>query len=495
MDLPLYPGGAVHVVTDRNVASIYGDDIQRWLAGSPQRPGPPPGRTQELRHGQGDLRVLARGNAGRDSLVVASAAGRRDLAGFAAATYLRGSPPSSAHDPPFPGGQQRGWKDGFNLPRENLSGRSTSPGPSHRRRLPADPRRSQPPCGDGRGVKCALAGTRIWTGFSRSAGSGGALRGSGAGSSAGPSRSRRPSSSGTRGRPRFAESSISGTPSATRWRNPAALATSSRRGGGDRAGLGGDPRDEARRDRESLVDDLVSLLIGMGFPLDDPGVALTSIAAATGWTRSGWCRTWTCRWSPPRAVANAARPLAEIRRELPGIRAEIRERSITRVLNVRAGDAIPEESPVSNLVHVGDEVYEIRSAEENAAPAVLAEAGPAVGQEQAEVLAAPEPGPAPTEIPSISPCRNGAVDTPAAPAVRTVTLADVYWSQESIHREADRGRSSATTQRTYGPRHGWRPGPGTVSWSGTPRVLETMAKEYGYDLLEILERCTGRIKV
>ena len=31
-----------------------------------------------------------------------------------------------------------------------------------------------------------------------------------------------------------------------------------------------------------LVDDLVSLLIGMGFPLDDPGVALTSIASAIG---------------------------------------------------------------------------------------------------------------------------------------------------------------------------------------------------------------------
>jgi len=30
-----YPGGTVHVVTDRNVASIYGGDIQRWLAGIP----------------------------------------------------------------------------------------------------------------------------------------------------------------------------------------------------------------------------------------------------------------------------------------------------------------------------------------------------------------------------------------------------------------------------------------------------------------------------
>jgi 3-dehydroquinate synthase len=88
-----YPGGTVHVVTDRNVASIYGGDIQRWLAGIPHDVlALPPGEEHKnfdtVREIYG---FLARGDAGRDSLVVAFGGGVvGDLAGFAAATYLRG---------------------------------------------------------------------------------------------------------------------------------------------------------------------------------------------------------------------------------------------------------------------------------------------------------------------------------------------------------------------------------------------------------------------
>jgi len=210
---------------------------------------------------------------------------------------------------------------------------------------------------------------------------------------------------------------------------------------------------------EKLVDDLVSLLIDMGFPLDDPGVALTSIAAAIGMDKKRMVSDVDLPLivSPGRCELRRV-PLAEIRRELPGIRAEIRERSIARELNVPEGNAIPEESPVSNLVHVGDEVYEIRSIEENVAPSVPVEA-------------APEPEPAPSEI-------------PAAPGVRTVTLADLYWSQGE-HSTARRivgeilrdEPANVRAQAWLAARTGGEPVEADLL-----RFLETIAKEYGYDL-------------
>jgi len=88
-----YPGGSVHVVTDRNVASIYGDDVRRWLSGIPHDVlALPPGEEHKTLETVGQIHeFLARGNAGRDSLVVAFGGGVvGDLAGFAAATFLRG---------------------------------------------------------------------------------------------------------------------------------------------------------------------------------------------------------------------------------------------------------------------------------------------------------------------------------------------------------------------------------------------------------------------
>jgi hypothetical protein len=167
-------------------------------------------------------------------------------------------------------------------------------------------------------------------------------------------------------------------------------------------------------------------------------------------------------------------PLAEIRRELPGIRAEIRERSIARELNVPAEHAIPDEGPVSNLVHVGNEVYEIRSVEESVAPAVSEEAAPEPDQAPPDIQAAhdvPEPSPPPSEV-------------PAARAVRTVTLADLYWSQGE-HSTARRivgeilrdDPANLRAQAWLAARTG-----GDLLEAELLGFLETMAKEYGYDL-------------
>jgi biotin carboxyl carrier protein len=220
-----------------------------------------------------------------------------------------------------------------------------------------------------------------------------------------------------------------------------------------------------------LVDDLVSLLIDMGFPLDDPGVALTSIAASIGMDKKRMVSDVDLPLvaAPGRCELRRV-PLAEIRRELPGIRAEIRERSIARDLNIPAGDAIQEESPVSNLVRVGDEVYEIRSVEEKTAPAAPEEAEPEIAEEQ-DAAAGSEPSPAPPEIPD-------------APAVRTVTLADLYWSQgehstarrivgEILRDDPENLRAQAWLAVRAGD---------DLEEADLLGFLETMAKEYGYDL-------------
>ncbi|MGZ8463486.1 MAG: 3-dehydroquinate synthase, partial [Candidatus Deferrimicrobiaceae bacterium] len=241
-----------------------------------------------------------------------------------------------------------------------------------------------------------------------------------------------------------------------------------------------------------LVDALVPLLIGMGFSLDDPGVALTSIAAAIGTDKKRRMSDVDLPLvaAPGRCELRRV-PLAEIRRELPWIRAEIRERSIARDLDLPAENPDPEESPASNLVRVDDEVYEIRAVEENAPSPIPADSRTRVGQEPATVVereqadispgpesvavehpAAPEPEPeAPPEI-------------PAAPAVRTVTLADLYWAQGE-HSTARRIvgailRDDPANQRAQA----WM-----EARTGDDRVeadllgfLETMAKEYGYDL-------------
>ncbi len=125
------PAG-VFVVTDRNVAAIYGEDIGRWMGDAPHvvhaiAPGEESKTWETVR----DIYAfLARGSgpgkgADRDSIVVAFGGGVvGDLAGFAAATWLRGiryvQVPTTllAQVDSSVGG-----KTGFNLPEgKNLAG-------------------------------------------------------------------------------------------------------------------------------------------------------------------------------------------------------------------------------------------------------------------------------------------------------------------------------------------------------------------------------------
>ncbi len=484
-----YPDGTVHVVTDRNVASIYGDDIQRWLEGIPHEVlALPPGEERKnfdtVREIYG---FLARGDAGRDSLVVAFGGGVvGDLAGFAAATYLRGI--SCIQVPTTLLSQvdsSVGGKTGFNL----LEGKNLV-GAFHQPRavfiddaflLTLDDRNLR--AGMAEVVKCALAGdAQLWE---RLLAIGGTWK----------------SISGEEWRwiirraVAFKASVVERDERETSLRRILNLGHTighaMEKSGGYGRLLHGEAVAmglawEAILGRKlgvtggELVDDLVSLLIDMGFPLDDPGVALTSIAAAIGMDKKRMVLDVDLPLvvAPGRCELRRV-PLAEIRRELPGIRAEIRERSIARELNIPAGDAIQEESPVSNLVRVGDEVYEIRPVEENVVVAAPAEAGPEIGREKA-TAAEPEsepskrpvrPEPAPSEIRT-------------APAIRTVTLADLYWSQGE-HSTARRIVGEILRDEPANLRaQAWlaaRTGSELVE-ADLLRFLETIAKEYGYDL-------------
>jgi len=507
-----YPGGSVHVVTDRNVASIYGDDIQRWLAGIPHDvlalpPGEEHKNLDTVREIYG---FLARGDAGRDSLVVAFGGGVvGDLAGFAAATFLRGI--SCIQVPTTLLSQvdsSVGGKTGFNLPEgKNLVGAFHQPRAvfiDDAFLLTLDDRNLR--AGMAEVVKCALAGdAELWDRLLAAGGKWKALSGEEwrwvvrravAFKASVVERDERETSlrrilnlghtighamekSGGYGRLLHGEAVAMGLA----WE--AIL--------GMKLGVTGG----------ELVDGLVSLLIDMGFPLDDPGVALTSIAAAIGMDKKRMLLDVELPLvaAPGRCELRRV-PLTEVRRELPGIRAEIRERSIARELNLPAGDATQEESPVSNLVRIGDEVYEIRPIEEKTALAVPVEAEPEIVEEQSPtagpepepappelpaVMAEPEPEPAPPELPAVvaGPEPEPAPpEIPVAPSVRTVTLADLYWSQgehttarrivgEILRNDPANLRAQAWLEARSG---------GDLVEAELLGFLETMAKEYGYDL-------------
>jgi 3-dehydroquinate synthase len=475
-----YPNGTVHVVTDRNVAAIYGDDIRRWLAGIPHEVlALPPGEENKnfdtVREIYG---FLARGDAGRDSLVVAFGGGVvGDLAGFAAATYLRGI--SCIQVPTTLLSQvdsSVGGKTGFNLPEgKNLVGAFHQPravfiDDAFLRTL--DDRNLR--AGMAEVVKCALAGDpELWNCLL----------------AAGP---------GWRGLSgeewrwvvrravAFKASVVERDEKETSLRRILNLGHTVGHAMEKSCGYGRLFHGEAVAmglaweavlgkifgvTGEKLVDDLVSLLVAMGFPLDDPGVALTSIAAAIGMDKKRMVLDVDLPLvaAPGRCELRRI-PLAEIRRELPAIRAEIRERSIARELNVPEGSVVPEPAAASNLVQVGDEVYEIRYVEENAVPAVPPEAAPAGDREPVESPAS-GPSPAPAEI-------------PAAPPVRTVTLADLYWSQGE-HSTARRIVGEILRDDPANPRaQAWLAARGgdEIAEAELLGFLEAMAKEYGYDL-------------
>jgi 3-dehydroquinate synthase len=502
-----YPGGTVHVVTDRTVASIYEDDIKRWLAGIPHDvlallPGEEHKNIDTVKEIYG---FLARGDAGRDCLVVAFGGGVvGDLAGFAAATYLRGV--SCIQVPTTLLSQvdsSVGGKTGFNLPEgKNLVGAFHQPravfiDDAFLRTL--DDRNLR--AGMAEVIKCALAGdAELWD---RLLAVGGEWK----------------SLSGEEWRwivrraVGFKASVVERDERETSLRRILNLGHTIGHGMEKSGGYGRLFHGEAvamglaweailgRRlgvTPEGLVDALVSLLIRMGFPLDDPGVALTSIAAAIGMDKKRLVADVDLPLvtAPGRCELRRV-PLAEIRRELPGIRSEIRERSIARGLNIPAGNAAPDADAVSNLLHVGDEVYEIRLVEEPTSRDVPGEGLREAGREHAEHPSVPEPvqtasdtpdvpaqEPAEAERPAGPGPEGVASDTTEAPAVRTVTLADLYWSQGD-HSTARRiigdllrdDPSNLRAQAWLDAREGSDPAEADLLG-----FLQTMAKEYGYDL-------------
>ncbi|MBI5905558.1 MAG: 3-dehydroquinate synthase [Deltaproteobacteria bacterium] len=557
-----YPGGTVHVVTDRNVASIYGDDIRRWLAGIPHEVlALPPGEEHKNHETVGRIyEFLARGQAGRESLVVAFGGGVvGDLAGFAAATFLRGI--TCIQIPTTLLAQvdsSVGGKTGFNLPEgKNLVGAFHQPravfiDDAFLRTL--DDRNLL--AGLAEVVKIGLAGDpELWE----------RLRAEGA---------RWKGFSGDdwrwliRRAIAFKASVVEKDERESSLRRILNLGHTVGHAMERASGFGRLLHGEAVAmglaweavlghrlgvTEERLVGEVVSLLLAMGYELDDPGMPLSSIAAAMGSDKKRLVADVDLPLiaAPGRCELRRV-PLSEIRRELPSIRAEVRERSAGRgsaassaepelpfpspepspgggddavrslerrvTSNPRDNDAItlladayresgnvtaawqaiqvvlernpsfvpaqrvasdigrtvpgeskPEESPaahpLANLVLVGDESYEIRSAEE-----VLPLETGRTRLRDAEPTEAREPGPD--------------VGVPASPAVGTITLADVYWSQgerrtargivgEILARDPENARALA-----------WMADRGEEDpvEAVLAAFLDMTAKEYGYDL-------------
>jgi 3-dehydroquinate synthase len=576
-----YPGGSVHVVTDQNVASIYGDDIRRWLSGIPHDVlALPPG--EEHKNLDAVARIyafLARGDAGRESLVVAFGGGVvGDLAGFAAATYLRGI--SFVQVPTTLLAQvdsSVGGKTGFNLPEgKNLVGAFHQPRAvfiDDVFLLTLDERNLR--AGLAEILKCGLAGdAALWE----------RLRERGA---------RWKSFSGddwqvlTRRAVAFKADVVERDERESSLRRILnlghTLGHAMERAGGYGRLLHGEAvamglaweailGQRLGATEGPLVDEVVALLLEMRYELDDAGMPLSSIAAAVGMDKKRGASGVDLPLivAPGRCELRRV-PLAEIRKELPAIRAEIRERMarassasegaaapaapeglgasagtelsavrelerrvaanprdnrgitlladayrrsgnpaaaweaiqvvldrdpsdaaaqrVAAELGARPADAVPGVSaagrmPLENLVFLGDDAYEIRVAEEVAplqsegevpSPRESEGAEPSPGGGMAKgterIVSEPRPATPPERLPS-------------APAVRTVTLADVYWSQG----EREVARKIVRQILRDDPRNAR-----ALSWmeshsdedpveKALQTFLETTAKEYGYDL-------------
>ncbi len=557
-----FPGGTVHVVTDRNVASIYGDDIERWLAGIPHGViALPPGEERKNFDTVREIYAfLARGDAGRDSLVVAFGGGVvGDLAGFAAATYLRGigciQVPTTLLSQVD---SSVGGKTGFNLQEgKNLVGAFHQPRAvfiDDAFLLTLDARNLR--AGMAEVVKSGLAGDgELWERLCRHGPRWRSLSGeewrwlirrSVAFKASVVERDERESSlrrilnlghtighamekAGGYGKLLHGEAVAMG------------LAWEAMLGRG--LGMTG----------EELADRIVCLLLDMGYALDDVGLPLSSIAAAIGMDKKRVLSDVDLPVvvAPGRCELRRI-PLATIRRELPAIRAQIRERTADRrrdaspeeaeapvasrpslpeglketvrslekrvsgnprdneaiallaeayrksgniaaawetihallerdpsdlraqriaggigaqLSGAIAGEADQQSLPLEKLVFVEEEAYEIRAAEDPAAPVP--------GEKGVPPMETPEEPPCGTEPASSEPL-----------SVATVTLADVYWAQgereearriveEILRKEPGNTRAKA-----------WRESrkeedPVEAELNA---FLQTTAKEYGYDL-------------
>jgi 3-dehydroquinate synthase len=541
-----YPDGTVFVITDRNVASIYGGDIRRWLTGIPHvlhavEPGEDSKSWETVR---GIYAFLAQGNADRDSLVVAFGGGVvGDLAGFAAATYLRGVPyiqiPTTLLSQVD---SSVGGKTGFNLPEgKNLVGSFHQPRAvfiDHGFLRTLDDRNLR--AGMAEVVKCALAGDAVlWRtlcarGARWKSMSGGewydAIRRSVAFKAEVVAKDEKESSvrrilnlGHTVGHA-LEQASGYGTllhgeavAMGLAWE-----AVLSRR-------LGITPRE--------VEEQLFSLLRDIGFALDDPAIALSSIASAIGMDKK---RTATDLDLPMVTAPGACRlsrvPIALLRKELPGIRGEIQRKGSEAAIDpaserdlqekIERGSLAEAVSILERRVHshpadlramiLLSDAYR-RAGKHGAAWEMIKEAlqqhpGDARAQRMAreieEELHRSPPGkgearPAPLEDvillpegafgirPAEPPPKEEAPAQaaepgapPSAPPVHTITLADIYWEQGE--KETARRIVEEILARDPGDRR-------ALQWKRTREegdqaekalfdFLGEIAKEYGYDL-------------
>jgi len=353
-----YPGGSVYVVTDTNVHSIYGDDIRSWLSGIPHRvlslsPGEEGKTWEQVR---GIYAFLAQGGAGKDSLIVAFGGGVvGDMAGFAASTYLRGIPyvqiPTTllAQVDSSVGG-----KTGFNLPEgKNLVGTFHQPRAvfiDDTFLMTLDERNLR--AGMAEVAKCALAGDRTlltmlfglgkrWKGMS------GAdwqtvIRRTVAFKAAVVERDETESS--TRRVLNLGHTighAVEQATGYTRYLHGEAVGM----------GLAWELCHSRKRNvtPPELAERAVDLLRAMGYPLDDPEIPLPSIASAIGMDKK---RT-LADIEMPMVTGEGEHllrkvPVAELRRELPAIRAEIRDFLRSRGEDARWEDGrIPPRRPAT----------------------------------------------------------------------------------------------------------------------------------------------------
>ncbi len=344
-----HPGKSVHVVTDRNVASIYGDDIRRWLV-----PGAngllvlPAGEEYKTLSTVARIyEFLAEEGAGRDSLVVAFGGGViGDLAGFAAATYLRGI--SFIQVPTTLLAQvdsSVGGKTGFNLPEgKNLVGAFHQPRAvfiDDSFLVTLDDRNLR--AGLAEVVKSGLAGdAELWGRL--------AERGKGFRSFSGDEWQWL-----VRRAVAFKISVVEKDERESSVRKMLNLGHTIGHGLERACGYGRLLHGEAvamgllweailgRRlgvTGEETVDAIASLLLETGFETDVPGVPLASISSAVGMDKKRVLEDVDLPLVVRPGACEIRRiPLAELRRELPGIRAEIRDRSAGRAGGPRDAEA------------------------------------------------------------------------------------------------------------------------------------------------------------
>lgn len=346
-----YPGGSVFVVTDRNVHAIYGDDIRNWLSGIahevlPLSPGEEGKSWEQVRE---IYSFLARHGAGRDSLVVAFGGGVvGDMAGFAAATFLRGIPyvqiPTTLLSQVD---SSVGGKTGFNLREgKNLVGSFHQPRAvfiDNTFLLTLDERNLR--SGMAEVLKCALAGDGTLLDL---------LEGHGEKWRAMPARDWRAMVRGTVAFKAAVVERDERESSARRILNlghtvghALEQATGYSRhlhGEAVAMGLAWELLFSRRQGvtPPEVTDRTIRLLLAFGFSLDDPDIPLPSIASAVGMDKK---RVVAEIEMPQVTAAGECElrriPVALLRRELPGIRAEIRE-----ILQGRTGDAAAGPGPL-----------------------------------------------------------------------------------------------------------------------------------------------------